>query len=125
MIVQPPQSQSVCEGGTVNFTCVVMFTSGTPSAASWFTENGATDVTTQSGHTRTDDSNGCSAPANVTTVLTVTNVSISDNGTDYICVQGRNEESDTVFLTVLGEFLCTYSHSMYVFPLFVRTYVVT
>ena len=104
MIVQPPQSQSVCEGGTVNFTCVVMFTSRTPSAAIWLSDNGTSDATSLPGHTKTDDSNGHSAPANVTTVLTVTNVSISDNGTDYICVQGINERSDTVFLTVLGEF---------------------
>ena len=94
----------MCEGGTVNFTCVVMFTSGIPSAASWITGNGNTDAAVLPGHTRTDDSNGRSAPANVTTVLTVTNVSISDNGTDYICVQGINVRSDTVFLIVLGEF---------------------
>ena len=104
VIIQPPQNQSVCEGGTVNFTCIVMFTAGTPSAATWFIDDGNTDAITQPGHTRTDDSIGRSAPANVTTVLTVTNVSISDNGTDYICTQGINERSDTVFLTVLGEF---------------------
>ena len=103
VIIQPPQNQTGCEGGTVNFTCVVMFTSGSPGPASWFTNNGNIDGIAQPGHTRTDGSNGRSAPANVKTVLTVTNISISDNGTDYICVQGRNEESDTVFLTVLGE----------------------
>ena len=101
-------NQSACVGGTVNFTCVVMFTSGSPSAASWFTSNGNVDAITLPGHTRTDDSNGRSAPANVTTVLTVTNVLISDNGTDYTCVQGLNERSDTVFLTVFGEFHKTY-----------------
>jgi len=51
-------NQSACVGGTVNFTCVVMFTSGTPSAASWITNNGTTDATALPGHTRTDDSNG-------------------------------------------------------------------
>ena len=71
MIIRPPVNQSACVGGTVNFTCVVMFTSSTPSAATWFTENGNSDATTQSGHARTDDSNGRSAPANVTSVLTV------------------------------------------------------
>ena len=104
VIIQPPQNQSVCEGGTVDFTCIVMFTGGTLGAATWFIDNGNTDAITQPGHTKTDDSIGRSAPANVTTVLTVTNVSISDNGTDYFCTQGFNERSDTVFLTVLGEF---------------------
>ena len=103
MIIQPPQNQTGCEGGTVNFTCLVMFTSGLPSAANWFTNDGDNDACTQPDHTRTDDSNGRSAPANVTTVLTVTNLSISVNGADYICAQGLNAISDTAFLTVLGE----------------------
>ena len=102
VIIQPPQNQSVCEGGTVNFTCVVMFTSGSPGAATWFTNNGANDASREPDHTVTDNSNGRSAPANVTTVLTVTNVSNSDNGEDYICAQGLSERSDIVFLTVLG-----------------------
>jgi len=100
IIIRPPVSQSACEG---NFTCAVMFTSGTPSAASWITDHGTTDVIALPGHTRTDDSNGRSAPANVTTVLTVTNVRISDNGADYFCIQGAIARSDTVFLTVFGE----------------------
>ena len=95
-------NQSTCAGGTVNFTCVVMFTSGPLGPASWFTNDGNTDATAEPGHTRSDDSNGRSAPANVTTVLTVTNVSISDNGDDYVCTQGLNARSNTVFLTVLG-----------------------
>ena len=103
MIIQPPQNQSVCEGGAVNFTCVVMFTSRTPSAAIWLSDSGTSDATSLPGHTRTDNKNGRSAPANVTTVLTVTSVSISDNGTDYFCAQGFNERSDTVYLTVLGK----------------------
>ena len=96
-------NQSACAGETVHFTCVVMFTSGSPGAAAWFTNNGNNDASRETGHTLTDDSNGRSAPANVTTVLTVTNVSISDNGADYICGQGFNAISDTAFLTVFGK----------------------
>ena len=96
-------NQSVCAGDTLNFTCVVMFTSGLPGPASWFTYDGNIDASAVAGHFRTDDSNGRSAPANVTTVLTMTNVSISDNGADYICAQGLLAISDTAFLTVFGE----------------------
>ena len=103
MIVRSPVNQSTCAGGTVNFACVVMFFFDPPSPATWFTNNGNIDATTQPGHTRTDDSNGRSAPANVTTMLTVTNVSISNNGSDYFCTQGFNVRSDTVFLTVFGK----------------------
>ena len=96
-------NQSVCAGDTVNFTCVVMFTSEPPGPATWFTSNGNSDATGLPGHSRSDDSNGRSAPANVTTVLTVTNVSISNNGRDYFCTQGFSHRSDIVFLTVFGE----------------------
>ena len=103
MIIRSPVNQSTCAGGTVYFTCVVMFTSGSPGPAIWFTNNANNDASRLPGHIKSDDSNGRSAPANVTTVLTVTNVSISDNGTDYFCAQGFNERSDTVFLTVFGK----------------------
>ena len=103
VIIRSPVNQSTCVGETVHFTCVVMFTSGSPGPAGWVTNNGDNDATAQPGHTRSDDSNRRSAPANVTTVLSVTNVSISDNGTDYICAQGLNARSDTVFLTVFGK----------------------
>ena len=103
MVIRSPVNQSTCAGGTVHFTCVVMFTSGSPGSALWLTNNGNIDATVLPGHTRSDDSNGRSAPANVTTVLTVTNVSISDNGADYICAQGILAISDTVFLTVFGK----------------------
>ena len=96
-------NQSACAGETVNFTCVVMFTSGSAGPANWFTNNGNNDASRERGHTITDDSNGRSAPVNVTTVLTVTNITMSNNGADYICGQGFNEASDTVFLTVFGK----------------------
>ena len=96
-------NQSTCAGGTVQFTCVVMFTSGSPGPANWFTNNDNIDASRLPDHSLTDDSSGRSAPANVTTVLTVTNVSISDNGADYFCAQGFNARSDTVFLTVFGK----------------------
>ena len=114
-------NQSACAGETVHFTCVVMFTSGPLGAASWLTNNGNIDASGLPGHTRTDDSNGYSAPANVTTVLTVTNVDISDNGADYICVQGLNVISDTVFLTVFGKLHCTtciFCHEKYINELY-------
>ena len=100
MVVQSPLSQSVCAGETINFTCVVMFTNQTPAAAIWLTNNGIADATKQLGHTTIDDSNGRSSPANVTTVLIVTNVNISAN---YLCVQGISDRSDIVSLTVFGE----------------------
>ena len=104
MIIQSPQNQSTCVGGTVTFSCVVMFTSVRPGAASYFINNGTNDASEEPGHSVTNDGHGLTAPANVTTVLTVTNVSISDNGEDYTCAQGLIAISEIAYLIVLGEF---------------------
>ena len=96
-------NQSTCVGDTVNFTCVVMFTSGSPGPAIWVTENGISGATGLPGHSQTDDSDGLTAPANVTNVLTVTNVNIRNNGADYICTQGVNIDDNIAYLTVFGE----------------------
>ena len=96
----------VCEGGTATFTCRVMFPNGTiPIGANWGTNNGLITIRANDVYDITDDSNGRSAPADVTTVLTVTNVTISDNGTDYVCTQGliTPAVSSVAFLTVVGK----------------------
>jgi len=94
-----------------------MFPNGsTPGSATWSTNNGNSDAGELLGHTVTDDVDGRSAPANVTNVLTITNVNISNNGTDYVCAQGLGRNSivsSTSFLTVLGEsvkcfYICIY-----------------
>ena len=106
-----PQNQSVCEGGTVEFTCVLMFPSGKiPSSATWFTEDGG-HAGSLPGHTTSNDVNG----ANVTNVLTITNVNISNTGTGYVCGFGfcmNSVASNASFLTVPG----TYVHVEVLFP---------
>jgi len=114
VIIRPPVNQSVCEGGTVNFTCVVMFPSGsTPSSADWFTNNRVTNTRDLSGYFITSDVAGRSAPTNVTNVLTITDVSINNNGRDHVCAQGVIAMSDMAFLTVFGE-LCIMSLCLFV-----------
>ena len=106
MLIESPQNQSVCEGGTVEFACVIMFPSGTtPAGAIWVTDSGG-DAGQLQGHRITNDVNGRSAPAIVTTVLTVINVNISNNGKGYICGFGIGVNavaSNTSFLTVLSK----------------------
>ena len=109
VIIQHPLNQSVCEGETVNFTCVIMFPDGSSSfgGAFWVDDNNNLITSTPPRVITTDDSNGRSAPANVTNMLTVTNVSISDNGSVYICsrlVDGVYViRSDPSILTILGK----------------------
>ena len=109
-IIQPPQNQSVCEGGAVNFTCVVMFTNATPGAATWFTNNHGGDARGLPGHDSINDHRELPPPAVVTNVLIVTDARLSDNGRDYICTQGIIEESDPVFLTVFSKLLNFYMY---------------
>ena len=108
MIIGSPQNHSLCEGGTVEFTCVIMFPSGTtPGGALWVTDSGG-NADPIPGHSISDDHNGRSAPTNVTTVLTVTNVRISSNVMGYICAFGigmNSVASDVAILTVLGKYL--------------------
>ena len=109
VIIQSPQNQSVCEGGTVNFECVIMFPEGSsPGAPFWIDGDGNVINDEPPNVAVSDDSNGRSAPANVTSVLTLTNVSISDNGTVYICGRGigpNSIASDPSILTVLGKYV--------------------
>ena len=118
-IIQSPQSQSVCEGETVNFACVVMFVTGRPgSAIIWLADSANShDASGLPGHSVSNNSYGQLAPANITSVLTVTNVNISNNGTGYTCVYSDffMRVSDTAgFLIVLGEALkCLLTYQAY------------
>ena len=105
VIIQSPQNQSVCEGETATFTCVVMFTSMMPRGASFFIDDGNADANLEQDHVVTNNaSQFTTAPANVTSVLTVTNVNISNNRSNYFCQQGsRGNPSETVYLTVISK----------------------
>ena len=86
-----------------------MFPSGTtqPGGALWAIDSGGYAGQLQ-GHSISNDVNGRSAPANVTTVLTVTNVNISNNGTGYVCLFGYDRNavrSNASFLTVLSKYV--------------------
>ena len=107
-IIEPPQNQSVCERGTASFICIMMFPNGTRSRpANWITDD-SVDVVVSSlpGHSATDDISGLLSPTDVTNMLTVTNINISNNGTGYRCgiIDGDNFiRSNLSFLTVLGK----------------------
>ena len=114
VIIQPPQSQSVCEGGAVNFTCVVMFTNATPGSVTWLTNNGDGSTTGLPGHTPIVGNTAVPPPANITNVLVVTNARLIDDGRDYICQQGIRAISEPVLLTVLGKLQNFVYTSLYV-----------
>ena len=100
-LVQPPQDQSVCEGGTASFACVILFPNGTtPGNPTWLDENG-NDI--RSNYDVSDEVDG----QTVTSILTVTNVSFSDDEDSFLCVRVGSPRSNVSFLYVLGKCLCT------------------
>ena len=106
VIIQSPENQTVCEGGTATFTCIVMFPNGSDlEPVNWVTNGGRTNALIDSRHTATNDINGHSAPADVINMLTITNVGADDNGADYSCTQGFFDpvRSNTSLLTVVGK----------------------
>ena len=83
-----------------------MFPNGSsPNSANWGTNNGRVNTMYLDGHSRRSDAMELTAPANVTNVLTVTNVNTSNDGTNYVCTQGvvNPVVSSTAFLTVVGK----------------------
>ena len=86
-----------------------MFPSGTVvNGAIWSTGNVPDVTATLPGHDVTNDADNRTAPANITNVLTITNVRSSFNGTGYICSVIANFEfirSNASILTVLGKYI--------------------
>ena len=105
VLIQYSQDQSVCEGGTASFVCVISFPNGeTPRYPLWLDEND--DPVRGTNYNINDEVNG----QNITSVLTVINVRISDNGDGFYCLRINTFQSNVSFLTVLGKYLCTYTH---------------
>jgi len=117
IVIIQPQNQSACVGGIATFTCVVMWPhgSGTIGPAAWFFDNGLNIASGEPGHTTTNDIDGRSAPTNVTNTLIVTNVNISNNGSNYLCANGLNVRSNTAYLIVLGKMCCNYLVSVCIY----------
>ena len=104
-LVQFSGDQLVCEGGTASFVCVVLFPNGaTPGNPSWVNED-YNDI--RSNYDVTDEVDG----QTVTSILTVTNVSFSDNEDGFSCFRISGPRSNMSYLYVLGKYLYTYIHT--------------
>ena len=90
----------------MEFTCILMFPSGTtPGSPLWVNDDGG-DASTLPGHSTSNDLNGRPAPTNVTSVLTITNVNTSNNGTSYSCgisIGVNSVISNESLLTIFGK----------------------
>ena len=98
-VTQHPANKTFCEGSNAVLSCVI-FDNSTNNAAdttNWFTngDNPKAAITdTMISNSRVDDV--------VTSVLTIENVSLDDNGTGYLCSPALRIESYVGVLSVAG-----------------------
>lgn len=112
-VIEFPSDVTACLGEEARFTCLVIFTSETPSGANWIqnSETGETNVRSLPAHMLFDNSSSNSSlPAIVNNTLLITNVSAPgiNSGDRYLCEQD-GERSDSATLTIVGE-LCCHMH---------------
>ena len=84
VVVDDPVDTTACEGDSGTFTCVFFIPSGIPQAPGWLRNDAAVDMM---HHTVTSNlTGGTSAPAYIRSIITVSNVTVSDDdGVSYQC----------------------------------------
>ena len=99
--VQHPVNTTVCQGDSATFTCVVFISSGVPSPPQWVRNGAVVDMV---HHTITSNlTAGATIPVNISSKVTVSNVTVSDDdGALYQCGVGSTI-SDSATLNVVGK----------------------
>ena len=91
---------TVCEGDSATFTCVVFIPSGLASNPIWG-RNGV--VVDMMRHTVTGNvTGGATTPIDISGTVTVSNVTVLDDGVSYTCGIG-SEVSNGATLNVVGK----------------------
>ena len=104
VVEQHPLNTTVCQHDNAVFTCVVFVPSGIPSAPLW-ARNGVT--VDRMRHTITSNlTGGATAPAYISGTVTVSNVTILDDGALYQCGIGFST-SYSATLNVVGKGICS------------------
>ena len=97
---------TVCEGSTATFTCVVFIQSGIPAAPSWLRNGVLVDVNNMMRHTIVDNLTA-NTPVYISSTLTVSNITTSDDGNLYLC--GVSVAiSNIAMLNVAGTYIYMY-----------------
>ena len=92
---------NVCEGDSATFTCVVSIPSGAfLSNPGWNRNNAAIDMMR---HTITNNlTSGTTVPVSISSTLTVSNVTVFDDGVSYVCGIG-SAISSVATVNVVGK----------------------
>ena len=90
---------TVCEGDSATFTCVVFIPSGLPSSPNWGRNGVGVDMMR---HTVTSNLTGGATPVSVSSTVTISNVTVLDDGVSYTCGIGSGV-SNGAMLNVVGK----------------------
>ena len=100
VVEKDPVNTTVCEGDNATFTCAVIISStGIATNPKWV-RNGVTVVNDTINYIIMDNLTGMTVPVNVSSTLTVINVTQLDDGALYQC--GIFHSSNSAELNVLG-----------------------
>ena len=101
--MQHPVNTTVCQDDNAIFTCVMSIPSGAPVTPAWLIDGVTVDMIR---HTIVSNlTSGTATPAYISSTVTVSNVTVSDNGVLYQCAIGP-VLSNSATLNVVGK--CIY-----------------
>ena len=99
--MQHPVDTTVCQGDNAAFTCVIFVQSGALVIPSWLRNGTNVD---RIRHTITGNLTSNIAPAYISSRVTVSSVTVSDDGTLYQCDILSFITSNSATLKVVGEY---------------------
>ena len=103
VVVQHPTDTTVCQDDNAAFTCVVFIQSGGLVIPGWLRNHTNVDIMR---HTIVSNlTGGTTTPAYISTTVTVSNVTVFDDGVQYQCDILSLVTSNHATLKVLGEYM--------------------
>ena len=107
VVVQNPVNTTVCQGDNATFTCVVLISSGILSTPGWSRNGVGVGVTDMRQAITSDLMSGGTAPVNISSTITVSNVTVlDDNGALYQCGLRPDISNSATLNVVVGK--CAY-----------------
>ena len=93
---------TVCEGDSATFSCVIFLSTGAPSTLAWLGDNVTVN---RMRHTLTSNlTGGVRTPVSISGTVTVSNVTVVDDGVSYQCGIGSTLSSGAT-LSVIGKYI--------------------
>ena len=100
-VVHNPKDATKCQGENVSFTCVVFISSGGVVAPVWFRN----DVAVARHTIVTNQTTDSISPISISSTVTVSMVTVLDDGVMYHCDILSLITSDNATLTVVGTYI--------------------